>query len=321
MDLDFRQLSYFVALFEEQSATRAASRMNIVQPALSMQIAKLEQALGQNLFERTPKAMIPTPAGRMLYRLVQPILGDLAAAREAMARLAHATIAGRVRIGILSSLANSVVPDVLLRFTAMHPDVELSMAEGYSSTFIDWVAAGELDLAIVNTPHRPIGLVSHPLLDEEMVVAGGQAASLPAGPVRMHDLPRLKLALPSRRHGLRSELERHLAEQAIALNPMVELDSTTALADFAARGDWFTVLPSLAIGRLLEAGTLAAWRIVAPRIARRLIVVHRPEQPMSPAATLLVEMLGEALAEAAMRIRPRIIGADRDDQPTRFDAR
>jgi LysR family transcriptional regulator, nitrogen assimilation regulatory protein len=75
--MDLRQISYFVALFEEGSVTRAARRVNVVQPALSMQIAKLELELEQKLFERLPKKMEPTAATRMLYRLAQPILRDL----------------------------------------------------------------------------------------------------------------------------------------------------------------------------------------------------------------------------------------------------
>ncbi len=79
--MDLRQISYFVALFEEGSVTRAAQRMNVVQPALSMQIAKLERELGQRLFDRQPKAMVPTAAGRTLHRLVHPIQRDVADAR------------------------------------------------------------------------------------------------------------------------------------------------------------------------------------------------------------------------------------------------
>lgn len=80
--MDLRQISYFVALFEEGSVTRAAQRMHVVQPALSMQMAKPGAELGQKLFGRTPKSMEPTAAAPTLYRMVQPILRDLARARE-----------------------------------------------------------------------------------------------------------------------------------------------------------------------------------------------------------------------------------------------
>ena len=100
---------------------------------------------------------------------------------------------------------------MLARFAETYPEVEVSMADGYSSTFIDWVGAGTLDVAIINKPPRKIGLVSQPILDEEMVVVGASGTPLPvAVPVSMRDLAQLDLILPSKRHGLRIELDRHL---------------------------------------------------------------------------------------------------------------
>jgi LysR family nitrogen assimilation transcriptional regulator len=309
--MDLRQISYFVALFEEGSVTRAARRVNVVQPALSMQIAKLERELEQKLFERLPKAMAPTAAGRTLYRLAQPILRDLAQARAHMKQLCS-TISGRVTIGVLSSLASSIVPAALARFAEAYPQVEVSMADGYTSTFIEWVNAGTLDLAIINKPPRKIGLLTHPLLDEEMVVVGARDTPLPVPiPITMHDLAQIELILPSSRHGLRIELDRHLAAEEVTVAPKLELDSLSAIADFIARTRWFTVLPSIAVNRQLTDGSLKAYRIVKPRITRQLVAVHHPAQPMSAAATRLVEILAEELAAAARQLqRHLIIGPD-----------
>jgi len=305
--LDLRQISYFVALFEEGSVTRAAQRMNVVQPALSMQIAKLERELDQRLFDRQPKAMVPTAAGRTLHRLVQPILRDVAEARAAMARLSE-SVSGRVTVGILSSLAMSVVPSVLARFSAAYPQVELSLADGYSSTFIEGVGNGSLDLAVINKPPRRLGLLVDPLLDEEMVVVGGRDTPLPIPvPVRMRDLTELDLILPSQRHGLRLELDRRVGSEDIALSPKLELDLPPAIADFVARSDCFTVLPSVAVSRQLAEGSLKAYRIVAPRITRQLVIIHHPKHPLSPAAIRFIEMLSEDLSAAANALQAHIV--------------
>lgn len=306
--MDLRQISYFVALFEEGSVTKAARRMNVVQPALSMQIAKLERELDQRLFDRLPKEMAPTAAARTLHRLVQPILHDMALARQHMMNLSK-TVSGRVSIGILSSLANSVVPSVLARFSGAFPQVEVSMADGYSITFIDWLNDRALDLAVINKPQRKLGLVLHPLLDEEMVVVGGRDAELPIeAPVKMRDLSRLDLILPSPRHGLRVELDRHLAAEDIVLAPKLELDSLTAIEQFVVRSGMFSVLPSLAVSHGLADGTLKAYRIVEPRITRQLVIAHHQSQPMSPAATKLVEMMADELKATARDLQARIVG-------------
>jgi DNA-binding transcriptional LysR family regulator len=308
--MDLRQISYFVALFEEGSVTRAAQRLNVVQPALSMQMAKLERDLQQKLFERTPKRMVPTAAGCTLYRLVQPILRDLAGAREQMARLTS-TISGRVSMGVLSSIATSIVPETLARFAAAYPEVEVSMADGYSSNFIDWVGARQLDLAIINKPRRKLGVVAHHLVEEEMVLVGRHDAELSiSGPVTMKDLAKLSLILPSKRHGLRIELDRHLEAEDIVVAPKLELDSPPAIADFVARTDTLTVLPSLAVGRQLVERSLKAYRIVSPRITRQLVAIHLPDQPMSPAAVRLLDMMLDGLTGALQRLQPLVVGAE-----------
>jgi LysR family transcriptional regulator, nitrogen assimilation regulatory protein len=308
--MDLRQISYFIALFEEGSVTRAAQRMHVVQPALSMQMAKLEAELAQKLFERTPKNMEPTAAARTLYRLVQPILRDVAQAREHMARLSN-MISGRVEIGVLSSIASSIVPDVLARFASAYPEVEVSMADGYTSTFIDWVSAGTLDLAIINKPRRKLGLVAHHLLDEEMVVVARHDTALPvAVPVTMRDLAQLNLILPSKKHGLRIELDRHFEAEEMMVAPKLELDSLPAIADFVARSEWFTVLPSIAVSRRLVEGSLKAFRIVTPRITRQLVAIHAPDVPMSPAATRLLDLMADELRATSGRLQPFIIQGD-----------
>ena len=305
--MDLRQISYFVALFEEGSVTRAAQRMNVVQPALSMQIAKLEREFDQRLFDRQPKAMVPTMAGRTLHRLVQPILRDVAEARAAMAQL-HQSVSGHVNVGILASLSMSVVPGALTRFSAAYPQVELSLADGYTSTFIDGVGNGGLDLAVINKPARRLGLIMEPFLDEEMVVVGGRDTPLPVPlPVRMRDLTELDLILPSSRHGLRLELDRRVGAEDISLMPKLELDLIPAIADFVARSTCFTVLPSIAVSRQLADGTLRAYRIVAPRITRQLVVIHHPNSPLTPAATRFIEILSEELSAAAAALQAHIV--------------
>ena len=304
--MDLRQISYFVALCEEGSVTRAAERVHVVQPALSMQIAKLERELGQILFDRQPRAVVPTVAGRALHRLVRPILDDVAAAHAAMARLSTA-VSGRVTAGILSSLTMSVVPGVLLRFAAAHPDVELSLADGTTSSFIAGVGDGSLDLAVINRPERPLGLVVEPLLGEEMVLVGGRDTALPVPlPLRPHDLARFDLLLPSTRNGLRSALDLRLRAEGVTLSPKLEVDLVPAIAEVVGRSALFTILPAIAMSRQLAEGTLRAYRIGEPRLVRQLAIVHRRDTPLSAAATAFVATLVEELAAATLGLGDRI---------------
>ena len=128
--MDLRQIQYFIALFEDGSVTRAARRLNIVQPALSMQIGRLEEELGQRLFERGPHGMSPTAAGRRMYRLYLPIMRDIAVARQQMVQQDE-MVAGHVSIGVIASITESVMADALLTFHRRYPNVEVSVSDGY----------------------------------------------------------------------------------------------------------------------------------------------------------------------------------------------
>jgi DNA-binding transcriptional LysR family regulator len=129
--LDLRQIQYFVCLYEEGSVTRAARRLNVVQPALSMQIGRLEKRLGVDLFERTARGMIPTSAGEAMYRLYLPVLLDLKHANQRMMELSGKVL-GKIAVGIIPSITNSVLADVLRRFGERFPDVEIRIDEAYS---------------------------------------------------------------------------------------------------------------------------------------------------------------------------------------------
>ncbi len=106
--MDQRQIQYFVCLYEEGSVTRAAQRLHIVQPALSMQIAKLEQELGRQLFVRSSKGMVPTEHAAHMYALFLPVLADFERAR-AQLLATSSELAGFARIGLPASIAQDML--------------------------------------------------------------------------------------------------------------------------------------------------------------------------------------------------------------------
>lgn len=299
--MDLRQIQYFVALYEEGSVTRAARRLHVVQPALSMQLAKMEAELGHKLFERSAQGMVPTAAARTMYQLYLPILRDLSSARQQLDSLAG-QVAGQVSVGIIVSVTQRVLLRTIEEFIARYPAVKLTVSEGYTVTLMDWVLAGQLDFAIVNRPTGKLTLASGPILTDEFVLATGTAAKtrLPAR-VRFKELARQKLVLPSRRHSLRAILEDHAEAQGLMLDPQLELDSITGITEIVARGDFATVLPSTTIANSLGAGALRAHRIVSPRVVRDLIYVHHPRRPLSLAAGMLKDALSSTLAKGQPR--------------------
>ncbi|KEX94572.1 LysR family transcriptional regulator [Pseudomonas putida] len=296
--MELRHLKYFTCLYEEGSVTRAAQRLNIVQPALSMQIARLEEELGQTLFERSSKGMAPTEAGDQAYRLFMPILGQLLAARQTLIDRSG-QIGGRISAGLIASAANNALASTLAHFVEHHRQVELCVTSGYSQELIAKVLTGMLDFAVINQSFQYEHLIGHDIFDEELLVATGAANRLSGAlPLPLTSLAGFKLVLPSRRHGLRRVIDQHLAAQGVEVTPQLEVDDLAVIEDFLRRSDWVSVLPATVLHRGLHEGALRAYPLAAPGISRRMVCVHDARRPLTPAAMLFIEMIGKTMTTA-----------------------
>jgi len=283
--MELRQLQYFICLYEEGSVTRAARRINIVQPALSMQISKLEEELGKQLFVRSPQGMQPTSEGRRMYQLFLPVLDDFKRARE-QALESGAVLSGKVRVGMIATISQGVLADASLEFGALHPRVELVVTDGFSGTLTDAVSAGQLDAAIINRPRNKMALNAEPVYEEPMLlVTGPKHAPLPDA-VPFRRLENLRLVLPTRQHGLRAVIDSFSQAEDVTLTPAMEIDSVSATLSVVLRSnDLCTLLPSVAARTQLGHTGLRGHEIVSPRVSRQIVCVTHPWRPLGPAAT------------------------------------
>ena len=288
--MEFRQIQYFISLYEDGSVTRAARRLHIVQSALSMQMAKLEAEVGQRLFMRTPQGMQPTPEGRRLYRLFLPVVTGYQRAREQVIE-ATGELNGEVRFGMIATIAQGVLVDAILEFSPAHPKVELSMTDGFSGDLIDAVALGQLDAAVINKPRRALTLKSETIADEDLLLVMGPAhADVPAS-LRFSGMSALKLVFPTRRHGLRGIIENFAEAEDVHLSPSLEIDSISAILKLVRESDFCTLLPHVAVRGLLERAEVKVHRFVSPRLRRQIVAVTDPSRPLNPAAAAFLSVL------------------------------
>jgi DNA-binding transcriptional LysR family regulator len=316
--MEFRQIHYFISLFEEGTVTRAAHRLNIVQPALSMQIAKLEEQIGQQLFERTKQGMVPTAVGRQMYRLFLPIMRDFSNA-QAQLLSNDGAIRGQVNIGLIASITEGVLVETLDSFSNNYPDVSVKVADGYTNTLIDWVSGGQLDAAIVNKPRRPLALDVEHIVDEEMVLitsAAFQGTVPPHLTLRQLSALGLPLVLPTRGHGLRSNIDSFAQNENVELTPKFEIDSLVATVKLVEQTQLATIVPRVAVHRQLSAGALRSYSIVSPRLIRRVVSVAHPRRPLNPATKLFIAMLAQNMRLRAPKSELEAAEAG-SDQPQR----
>src|SRR5688572_1783613 len=119
--MEIHQLTYFVAVAETGSFSRAAERCNIAQPSLSLQIQKLEQELGETLFERLPRKVVLTDAGRILLPRAASILGELQDIKYTLNQNMDAGH-GLLNVGFIPTIAPFVLPRVIKRFSQEYPN-------------------------------------------------------------------------------------------------------------------------------------------------------------------------------------------------------
>ncbi|WP_061133336.1 LysR family transcriptional regulator [Caballeronia fortuita] len=297
--MELKQIQYFIALFEEGTVTRAARRLHIAQPALSMQIAKLETELRQTLFQRGPHGMAPTEAARLMYRLYTPIMRDIDHARENLRRR-DVIVTGRVSLGMVSSEAQSVLPESLARFDTLFPQVEVSVADGFSAQLIDAVESGRLDAAIINKPRGRLSLDVEPLLVEEMVLVTSAAhgPELPDS-IDLVTQSDIELVLPTRRNGLRGALDAALMAADVVVKPKFEIDLLSTIVQFVEQSHVATILPRVVVQAKVDEGLLRARTIGSPPIVRHIIQVTHPKRPIGPAAQALIAIITEEIRRVA----------------------
>jgi DNA-binding transcriptional LysR family regulator len=191
--VELRHLRYFIAVAEERHITRAAERLGMQQPPLSMQIRQLEQELGVQLFRRQPRGVELTDAGAAFLDRARAILEQVDHAFATTRRTARGE-QGRVVVGFTSSAPfHPFVPRVIRAYREMSPLVSLVLEESGSSELVQALHNEEIDAAFIRSPVADVvGLTVRPLLQEEMLVALPKGH--PLGKNRTASLPLAALA-------------------------------------------------------------------------------------------------------------------------------
>jgi DNA-binding transcriptional LysR family regulator len=199
MNLELRQLRYFVTVAEELHFGRAAARLHMTQPPLSQAIAALEDGLGTALFLRNRRTVALTPAGSALLPEARRILLEAALLPD-LARRAASGEAGRLALAFITSADYSVLPPFLRRYSERYPGVQLSLQEATSDVQIDELLRGRIDagLLIPPLPDRARAALDYmKVLDEPLILCAPTDLRLlrKKGAVRLRDLPPLPLII------------------------------------------------------------------------------------------------------------------------------
>lgn len=286
--MDTRRLQAFMKIVDAGSITRAADILHIAQPALSQQVSGLETQFGQQLLLRSKRGVVPTEAGKALYRHAQRILRQLELA-EADVAVSARFPAGHVSVGLapLSAAARLGFP-LLVATRTRYPDVLLHLNENSGGVLSEAIMTGRMDLALLYGTGPIRGVSFEPVFEEPLVlVERPDATAGPGDTVAVSDINGVALLLPSTVHTLRRVVDAALLTAASSPVVVGEVESPLTLGRAVRDGLGATILPASVAASLPDAAKLRTRTIVDPELRLTMSLCSSDQQPLSEPATVV----------------------------------
>jgi DNA-binding transcriptional LysR family regulator len=289
--VEVRQLEHFVAVAEELSFTRAASRLSYVQSALSVSIRALERDLGVRLFDRTTHGVALTDSGEALLPSARQTLASVEQTRDLAAAM-KGVLRGTLRIGIMQSFGYLDVPGLLGRFHRDHPHVEIEMrpSTGGSDALVAELRRGGADIAFVALAEDPVGVTTTELAVEELYLVGASEL-LPRGRgrVELSGLADVSFVDFPVGWGVRTAVDQAFAAAGVRRRVPVEVADVGMLLALVGAGLGVALLPR----SLLPTEDALQVRRLASAVTWRVVMALPDGRPVRAAAHAFAELVAE----------------------------
>lgn len=301
-----RQLEIFSAVARTGGVTRASEALNLTQPTVSMQLRKLSDTVGAELFETVGRRLVLTPEGERLLGAASDVFDRLDEFEEECRSLSG-EVKGRLRIaGVMS--AKYFLPRLLGEFLREHPALEPHFSVTNRAQLIERLRIGEDDLVIMGRVPTGLEVEAHPFLDNELVVVAPADHPLSGrSGIALEEIARMRLLVREAGSGTRVLVDSLFAEAGLTFRPTMELGSAEAIKQAVLAGLGVSVLPRINVLREVEAGDLAILDVAGFPLLRQWFAVHLKGRRLSPATRSFLDFLTEkagSIMEQAARATP-----------------
>jgi LysR family hydrogen peroxide-inducible transcriptional activator len=292
MNLTLRQLRYFDALARHGHFGQAAEASAISQPALSMQIRELEETLGTPLFERSARQVRLTGFGEEVLSRVRDILRSVEELGD-LARASGEGLAGRLRIGVIPTVAPYLLPRIAGRLAERYPGLDLHLRETVTPRLLQELAEGRLDAAIVALPVSEPSLTEVALFSEDFVLVRppeDDGKPVPSA----ESLGRMRLLLLEEGHCFRDQALSFCNLTAATPREILDGSSLTTLVQMVSAGIGVTLIPEMAVRVETRSARVALARFPAPGPSRTIGMVWRQSSPLAARLAGVAEVVRDA---------------------------
>jgi LysR family transcriptional regulator, hydrogen peroxide-inducible genes activator len=292
-----KQLRYFDALARHCHFGRAAEACAISQPALSMQIKELEEVLGGVLFERGARQVSVTRFGKQVAQRVRDILRSVDELGD-FTRASRDRLVGRLRIGMIPTIAPYLLPTVIGNLTRTHPELDIHVRETLTPKLIRELVEGRLDTAIVALPVSEPSLTEVALFAENfLLVRPGkdEGTPVPSGETLRH----MRLLLLEEGHCFRDQALSFCNMQASPPREVLDASSLSTLVQMVSAGIGVTLIPEMAVAVETRSAAVSFARFKTPQPSRTIGMIWRKTSPLARQLLQISEVV--RLSAAALR--------------------
>jgi LysR family nitrogen assimilation transcriptional regulator len=290
--VDTRKLTYFVAVSEQKSFTKAAEILRVAQPALGVQIRQLEKQLKLQLLVRHSRGVELTEAGAILLEHARDILERIELARAAVRD--SAPVQGeRIIIGMAPSISAMLAYPLIQLGAQKFPNVNLVLVNELSSVLLEWLENGRIDIAIGYELLNSAKISGDPLFVQDFFLVQPSRSKPRRRKINFAELAGIELLMPASPHGLREIMEANAARLGIHLKIRYEVQSISTMKELVEQGICATVLSYGAVARDCEKGRLVATEIVNPAVKRIAYLAYSLRRPRSKAKDAVLAFIRE----------------------------
>jgi LysR family hydrogen peroxide-inducible transcriptional activator len=273
--MEIHQLRYFVAVAEEGSFSRAAAREHVAQPSLSQQIQKLEVDVGERLFDRLPRSVVLTEAGKCLLDYARKVLLEITNARRCVEDLKR-DVAGRLTVGAILTIAPYILPPLIEKFQSRYPKVTMEIFEDTTEDLALRLEDGTLDIAIVSTCDESSALHRDSLGNEPLLLLISKKHRLAKkAKVNWSELRSQKFLLLREMHCLSKQVSELLDANNLRPELATRAAQLATIAKMVASGLGVTLVPQMMLKSELASGCVAV-PFVPPVPVREINLLRNP---------------------------------------------
>lgn len=296
-DLNLNQLKAFYFAATCGSITRAAERLFITQPAVSMQIKAMETHYGVQLFVRRKKKLELTEAGRDLYQIAKKIFELIGEAEKLLDQAGE----GRrevLKVGSSKTLVRYVLARYISRFQRSYPRIQIQIHEGSSQEMAQRVVSNEIDLAIVGRLQYDEQLKVIPFFEDELVLLASPGHPLSAKrSVSIEDLRGENLILREKGSGTRRLIEKVLEKTSLVSSVFIESGNVDFIKELVRIGDGITLLAKMGVDQDVMKGDLKILPLEEGTFRLGIDIITNRDRELSTADTAFLEVLLAAQEE------------------------